>query len=198
VTIIHLVLLYLLLGVIATAGRPTIRSVIREGFRRQSQRFNNGLVLLMACFVIFAAVGLWPLIWITNIRAASSRGDVARSRGAGPIPYTLLDQAQEASAVLIVGGYRRLGASQGCAPTSKTSDQKIIEIYQKVGTAFRQAANQRGERIPAGVMNFIVWKFLQVYEMFGDAVVEFHRTYELQNYSHQGLRPDYNRDLKLW
>jgi hypothetical protein len=198
VTIIHLVLLYLLLGVIATAGRPTIRFVIREGFRRESQRFNKGLVLLMACLVIFVVIGLWPLIWITNTRAASSRRDLAWSRGAGPMPCTLLNQAQKASAVLIVSGYRRLGASQGCAPTPKTSDQKIIEIYQKVGTAFRQAANQRGERIPAGVMNFIVWKFLQVYEMFGDAVVESHLTYELQNYSHLGLRPDYNRDLKLW
>jgi hypothetical protein len=198
VTIIHFVLLYLLLGVIATAGRPTIQSVIREGFRRQSQRFNNGLVLLMACFVIFAAVGLWPIIWITNIRAASSRRDVARSRGAGPIPCTLLDQAQEASAVLTVGGYRRLGASQGCAPTSKTSDQKIIEIYEKVGTAFRQVANQCGERIPSGVMNFIVWKFLQVYETLGDAMVDEHLAYELEKYTREGLRDDYKRDLYLF
>jgi hypothetical protein len=198
VTIIHLVLLYLLFGVIATAGRPTIRSVIREGSRRESQRFNKGLVLLMACFVIFAAVGLWPLIWITNIRAASSRGDLARSRGAGPIPCTLLDQAEEVSAVLIVGGYRRLGASQGCAPTSKTSDQKIIQIYQKVGTAFRQAANQSGERIHAGVMNFIVWKFLQVYETLGDAMVDEHLAYEVEKYHREGLRHDYKQDLYLF
>jgi hypothetical protein len=109
----------------------------------------------------------------------------------------LLDQAQEAAGILTVGGYRRLAASEGCAPTSKTSDQKIIEIYQKVGTAFREAAVQRGERIPAGAMNFIVWKFLQAYEMFGDAAVESHLAYELQKYSQQGLRPDYNHDLDL-
>jgi hypothetical protein len=113
-------------------------------------------------------------------------------------PRTLLDRAQEAAGILIVGGYRRVAASQGSAPTSKTSDQKIIEIYQKVGTAFREAAIQRGERIPAGVMNSIVWKFLQAYEMFGDAGVESHLAYELQKYSQQGLRPDYKRDLKLW
>jgi hypothetical protein len=112
-------------------------------------------------------------------------------------PRTLLNQAQEAAGILIVGGYRRLAASQGCAPTSKTSDQKIIEIYQKVGTAFREAAVQRRERIPAGVMNSIVWNFLQIYEFSGDAMVEAHLADELQNYSQQGLRPDYNHDLDL-
>jgi hypothetical protein len=112
-------------------------------------------------------------------------------------PRTIADQAQEAARILIVGGYRRLAASQGCAPTSKTSDQKIIEIYRKVATAFRQAAEKRGERIRAGVMNFIVWHFLQAYEDLGDAMVESHLAYEVQKYSEGGLRPDYNRNLDL-
>src|SRR5439155_12043692 len=88
-------------------------------------------------------------------------------------------------------------ASQGCAPTSKTSDQKIIEIYRKVATAFRQAADKRGETIPAEVMNHIVWHFLQAYEDSGDAMVESHLAYEVQKYAKEGLRPDYNRDLDL-
>jgi hypothetical protein len=75
---------------------------------------------------------------------------------------------------------------------------RIMEIYQKVGTAFRQAANQRGERIPAGVMNFIVWKFLQVDETLGDAMVDEHLAYELEKYAREGLRDDYKRDLYLF
>ena len=113
-------------------------------------------------------------------------------------PRTLLDQVQEAAEILIPAGYRRLAANKGCAPTSKTSDQKIMEIYQKVGTAFRQAANQRGERIPAGVMNFIVWKFLQADETLGDAMVDEHLAYELEKYAREGLRHDYKRDLYLF
>jgi hypothetical protein len=197
-TVIHLVLLYLCLGVIVTALRPTPRSLIRQGFRRESQRFNKTLALVICCIISVIAIVLWPIIWVTNIRAACSHRDVPRSRRAEPAPSTLLDQALEASEILIVGGYRRLAASRECAPTSNTSDEKIIEIYQKVGTAFRQVADQRGERIPAGVMNFIVWKFLQVYETVGDAMVDEHLAYELEKYAREGLRDDYKRDLYLF
>jgi hypothetical protein len=65
----------------------------------------------------------------------------------------------------------------------RTSDEKIMEIYQKDATAFRQVADQRGERIPAGVMNFIVWKFLQVYETLGKAMVDEHLAYEIEKYA---------------
>jgi hypothetical protein len=192
-TVIHLVLLYLCLGVIVTALRPTPRSLISQCLRHESQRFNKALALVLFCVVSFLAVALWPMIWIANIALA---GAEHRVRAASP--RTLFDDAQEAARILIVSGYRRLAASQGCAPTSKTSDEKIMEIYQKVGTAFRQAANQRGQRIPAGVMNFIVWKFLQVDETLGDAMVDEHLAYELEKYAREGLRDDYKRDLYLF
>jgi hypothetical protein len=40
--------------------------------RQESQRFNKRLALLICCIVGFVAVVIWPVIWITNIRAASS------------------------------------------------------------------------------------------------------------------------------
>jgi hypothetical protein len=93
-------------------------------------------------------------------------------------------------------------ASQGATcPSSfmkRTSDEKIMEIYQKDATAFRQVADQRGERIPAGVMNFIVWKFLQIYETLGDAMVDEHLAYEVEKYHKEGLRHDYKQDLYLF
>jgi hypothetical protein len=71
-TVIHLVLLYLCLGVIATALRPTPRSLIRQCLRQESQRFNKILAVLICCIISLIAVALWPIIWITNIRAAAA------------------------------------------------------------------------------------------------------------------------------
>jgi hypothetical protein len=113
-------------------------------------------------------------------------------------PHTMLNRVQEAGGKIIVAGYRRIGAEHGCAPTAKTTDQKIIEIYSKVGTAFHQAEQQRGERIPAVYLNTIVLKFLQVYEMLGDAGLEHHLQYEVQKYLAEGLRDDYKRELRFF
>src|SRR4029453_9400314 len=71
-TLIHLVLLYLFLGVIVTALRPTPRSIIRHCLRRESQKFNKSLALVICCIISLIAVALWPIIWITNIRAAAA------------------------------------------------------------------------------------------------------------------------------
>lgn len=113
-------------------------------------------------------------------------------------PKTMLDQVQALAGPLIVNGYRKVAAANNIAPTSKTSDQKIIEIYQIVGSAFREASNQRNEHIPAGYLNNIVLKFFQVYEMMGDMLFEEHLKYEVDKYIQEGLRQDYKQDLKLF
>lgn len=113
-------------------------------------------------------------------------------------PRTMLDKAQDMGGKLIVSGYRRLATQQGSAPTAKTSDQQIIEMYKKVGTAFRDISNQRGENLPTGTLNYIVWKFFQVSEMLGNEMLDQHLAYETQKYLQEGLRPDYQQDLKLF
>lgn len=118
--------------------------------------------------------------------------------GAPAKQRTMLDDAQEVSGRLIVKGYRRIAAQHGCAPTAKTTDQKIMEIYSKVSTAFHQAAEQRGERIPALFDNHIVIMFLQAYEMFGEQRLQEHLQYEVNKYLAEGLRPDYKRELRLF
>ena len=110
----------------------------------------------------------------------------------------MLDEVQETSGKLIVRGYRQIAAQYGCAPTTKTTDQKIIEIYAKVGTAFHQAAERRGEHIPALVKNHIVLKFLQLFEMSGDAFLQEHLEYEINKYLREGVREDYRRELPLF
>jgi hypothetical protein len=111
---------------------------------------------------------------------------------------TKLDEAQELSGVLIVNSYRKLAELNESAPTSKTPDQKIIEIYQKVGSAFREAAAERGEHIPAGYLNTIVYKFLQIYEMMGEDMLYEHLKYEIEKYIEEGLREDYKKELNLF
>lgn len=152
--------------------------------------------LSMGIFFIFS--GFFILL-SRNIRAFLMY-QKSRNTGSSQKPRTLLDEVQEIGGKIIINGYRRIAAFQGCAPTSKTTDKKIIEIYSKVGTAFQQAAKQRGELtpIPASNLNFIVWKFLQSYEMFGDEQIDSHLQYEIEKYLSEGLRPDYKQDLKLF
>jgi hypothetical protein len=59
------------------------------------------------------------------------------------------DKIQDLAGSAIVSGFRNLALHNACAPTAKTSDEKILEIYSKVTGAFNVAAEERGERIPA-------------------------------------------------
>ena len=117
--------------------------------------------------------------------------------GAPAKQRTLLDDIQEVGGRLIIKGYRKIAAQHGCAPTAKTTDKKIIEIYTLVTTAFHQAAMQRGEQIPALVDNHIVLKFLQLYEMMPGHLQQ-HLQYEVNKFQIEGLRPDYKQELQLF
>lgn len=118
-------------------------------------------------------------------------GEPARGR-------TMLDDVQQVGAKLLVKGYRRIAAQYGCAPTASTTDHKIIEIYSTVGKAFQEAAERRGEHIPALFKNHIALKFFQVYELSGDEFMREHLQYEVSKYLAEGLRQDYQRDLPLF
>jgi len=110
----------------------------------------------------------------------------------------MLDDVQDVGGRLIVKGYRKIAIQHDCAPTGKTSDEKIIEIHTSVGRAFSQAAERRGERLTALVQNYIVLKFLQVYEMLGEERLQGHLQYEVDKYLAEGLRADYKQELPLF
>ena len=112
-------------------------------------------------------------------------------------PKTIFDKFRENVEPLIVSRYRNIASANGIAPTSKTSDQKIIEIYKQVGSKFREVAKNRNENLPAGYLNTIVLKFYQVYEMKGESFYNEHLEYELDKFFREGLRDDYKQDLKL-
>ena len=113
-------------------------------------------------------------------------------------PKTLLDKFRENAEPLIVSRYRNIASANGIAPTSKTTDQKIIEIYKQVGSKFREVAENRNENLSAGYLNTIVLKFYQVYEMKDESFYNEHLKYEIDKYLNEGLREDYKQDLKLF
>jgi hypothetical protein len=158
----------------------------------KNQKYESGepvsfyKILLLNAILFTVGVLFWPLFlssWFGKKR-------------------TMLDDAQETSGKLVVKGYRRIAAQLGCAPTAKTTDQKIMEIYSTVSTAFNQAAERRGEHIPALYLNTIVLKFLKVYELFYGSPFpqrfQEHLQYEVNKYLAEGLRPDYKQELPLF
>jgi hypothetical protein len=114
---------------------------------------------------------------------------------------TLLDSVRETGGKLIVNRFRELSELSGgkLAPTSATSDEEIFKVYETVATAFNRGAEVRGAHIPAGSINTIVLKFLQMIE--GDYSSEFiaeHLEYEVTKYVKEGLREDYKQQIPLF
>ncbi|MBK9413560.1 MAG: hypothetical protein IPN61_09095 [Bacteroidetes bacterium] len=113
-------------------------------------------------------------------------------------PKSLSGQVEHLANKLIIQRYRQLGMANNCPPSSKTSDQAILDIYNKVAIAFNQVAGIRGERIPAVNINSIVFKFIQVYEMTGETFFDEHLKYDIDKYKSEGLRPDYlQQEIRL-
>ncbi|MEX3901077.1 hypothetical protein [Paraburkholderia sp. BR10954] len=108
---------------------------------------------------------------------------------------TLYDRARKAADPLIVASFREYGRQYGLAPTSKTSDQEILDIYQRVLTAFHQVATERGERLNAGIKNHIALYFFQPHESHPPEFFEQHLEYELDKYRKTGLRESYRKEI---
>jgi hypothetical protein len=100
---------------------------------------------------------------------------------------------------LVVKKYRAVGILKNCAPTKKTSDKKIVEIYKKVYLRFNEAAAKKGEFIPSKNVAHIALVFMQVYEMSGEKFMDEHLEYEILKYHMSGLRKDYtDNELSLF
>jgi hypothetical protein len=98
----------------------------------------------------------------------------------------------------LVKRLRNIGEYNNSAPTEKTSDEKVIEIYQLICSSFRDARNKKNERIPADNLNTIAMKFFNVYEQFGEDFMKEHLEFELEKYRKEGLRPEYQKGISLF
>jgi len=98
---------------------------------------------------------------------------------------------------LIVDGYRRVARRQAVAPTEKTTDAEILRLFERVGSAFKSVAYQRGEYLRGPRINYIVWKFLQAYEELTNDAFDAYLQQELSRYRHDGLPAVYRNELKF-
>ena len=108
------------------------------------------------------------------------------------------DNLKDKISGFLVYRYRSLAEQNDCAPTEKTSDKKIIDIYKQVHSSFREAAKRKGEYLSAGILNRITLKFYQVYELGGDEQLKSHLDYEIGRYLQFGLREEYRNELNLF
>ena len=176
--------------------------------------FSSGLALCIAFAVILTlrqnaallssnsvSLGITASLWVASICFAifvSYHKFYGKEASVNVKQNTLLNSFESVAFPLLVKGYRSISEKQSCAPTGRTSDQEIVDTYMKVGSAFREAAEARGEELPAGIINFIVWKFLQVLEMGNADLLDQHLKYEIKKYLSEGLREDYRKDLQLF
>jgi hypothetical protein len=58
-------------------------------------------------------------------------------------------------------------------------------------------ADRRGEPLNPAPLNTIAWHFMQTKKRTDSKFFGEHLTYELNIYLHEGLRPNYQIDLKL-
>lgn len=169
--------------------------VSAEDVRHQLQ---EQLAKFFEAFPTWVNAQIFATIFFSQDSSLQIVKDHMRALNRGDKGGTLYDKAKAASREIIIAGYREIARQAECAPSSKTSDDEIIEIYQIVATAFHEVAEIRGERLSAGIKNAIVLKFLQLKEL--DVSVDFfaeHLKYELDRYRASGLRDDYKREINL-
>lgn len=116
-----------------------------------------------------------------------------------PTYHTALDDTNDAIKTLVIERYRSIAAENGpnFPPSSKTSDERLFEIYDLVIQKFQAIATERGEPLSLERLNFIAWYFMQVEERSGKDFFYDHLSYELDKFSKEGLRETYRRDIQL-
>ena len=178
---------------------------IIRGFMMLAEGMGGGILFFGIGFIV---LGVWMINTSKANEDKSTTNSISNQNRVNDImnrpnkesvqPKSLYEQVLPSAMAIVINGYRRIAAERNIAPTSKTSDEKIIEIYRFVGGVFNDAAKQKGEHIPAKYLNTIVLKFYQVYELGGDIMLKEHLKYEVEKYAREGLRQDYKEDLNIF
>ena len=109
-------------------------------------------------------------------------------------PISFLDKLDRS----IVIRFREIGKYNNIAPTEKSSDKMIIEIYTLICKSFRKASLERNEHIPANNLNTIAMKFFKVYEELGEDFMNDHLEDELKKYNMEGLKEEFKEGISLF
>lgn len=110
-----------------------------------------------------------------------------------PLPPSERDALRKTANGLVVSIFRNIYGQQDIGPSPEMSDDLILDVYRRVGLAFREMGKERCEFIESGVINVIVLKFLELYRTLGADFFDEHLQYEIQKYRREGLRPDYSQ-----
>ena len=181
-----ILIIYLLLGCICNFLGPIAKHLKQEDKhalkenKHKSWFYKYSLILALRLVAIF----IYPIFlfnyYILNIKPIK--------------PESFEDKLNET----LIKRLREISKYNNTAPTEKTSDEKVIEIYQLICSSFRNASNKRNERIPADNLNTIAMKFFNVYEEFGQDFMQDHLKYELDKYLKEGLRPEYKKGISFF
>lgn len=148
--------------------------------RRKNWFYRYSFIILMRCFMTI----IYPIFYFSYY--------ILRRKPEVPVSF------EDKVNISLVKRLRNIGEYNNTAPTEKTSDEKIIEIYTLICSTFRKASSEKQERIPADNLNTIAMKFFKVYEEFGEDFMKEHLEYELDKYLKEGLRPEYQRGISLF
>ena len=174
---------YFAVGVAVLALHPRLRGSVAELWRVEA----TGAEALLKPFLCLLASLLSCAIW-----------PIALFNAQKPPPKTALDQVQELGGRLIVGGYRRIYAQRQLGASEEMPDTLILDIYRRVGSAFRTVSTERRELLPSTTLSTIVLFFLETYRTTGAEFFDTHLERELARYREHGLGEDYQRPTKLF
>lgn len=179
-------LIYLVVGIISNFIGPLAKHLLIEDKyslkenKNKSWFYRYSFIILMRCFMTI----FYPVFYFSYY--------ILKRKP--QIPESFEDKLNTS----LVKRLRNIGEYNNTAPTEKTSDKKIIEIYTLICSSFRKASSEKQERIPADNLNTIAMKFFKVYEEFGENFMQEHLEYELKKYKNEGLRPEYQRGISLF
>jgi hypothetical protein len=172
-------LIFNLIGPLANHLRKEDKHSLKEN-KHKSWFYKYSFILVMRIFMTL----IYPLFYFSYY--------ILKRKPAEPVSF------EDELNTSLVKRLRTIGKHIEAAPTDKTSDEKIIEIYQLICSSFRNESNKRNERIPANSLNTIAMKFFNIYEEFGEDFMQDHLKYELKKYLKEGLRPEYQKGISLF
>lgn len=181
-----LFLIYLVVGIISNFIGPLAKHLsignkysLKEN-KNKSWFYRYSFIILIRCVMTL----IYPIFYFSYY--------ILKRKPEEPVSF---EDKLNAS---LVKRLRNIGEYNNTAPTEKTNNDQVLEIYKLVCSSFRKASGERNEHIPIDNLNTIAMKFFKVYEDFGEDFMQEHLEYELKKYATEGLRPEYKKGISLF
>ena len=169
-----------------------------------AEDIDSYFALMFALWGLLPLVITWGVWWILQAKKDSRNDLIDQINVLSEDQTKLKNMIFEIVSNAVIRRYRQIARQQGCAPTDKTSDSKIVDIYGQVAKAFYYAASERGATITNSQLNYIVLKFINLYEnerdflVSGEEIVDEWLRSEIKKYKKNGLSEEYKKELKLF